>query len=227
MKKILLIGPLLIGPLLFISSLFAQSLKPPVRIIEDFSREPVGEFPEGFKTYPFHRGPAMRVYSVRSEGVNRFLKALDLEEISVQIFRKFEWEVHRWPNFSWGWRATTLPKGAAENNPKKNDSACGVYVLFGNYTGHVLKYVWSTTLPIGTAVEKKPGEFYMIVMESGSKNLGTWQTITINVVEDYKRLFKKAPEKNPEGFGILTDGNATHTPSACDYDNFKISEKRF
>jgi hypothetical protein len=64
----------------------------------------------------------------------------------------------------------------------------------------------------------------MIVMENGQKNLGKWKTIAVNVVEDFRRVFKTDPEREPNGFGILTDGNATHTPAVCDYDDFKISE---
>ncbi len=140
------------------------------------------------------------------------------------MFKKFYWKLERWPHFSWKWRAEQLPKGAVENDPKTNDSACGVYVAFDGYNGEGFKYVWSTTLPVGTVVEKRPGRFYLIVLESGSKALGDWKTETVNVLADYERIFKKEPSNDPAGFGLLTDGNATHSPAACDYDDFKITE---
>jgi hypothetical protein len=227
MKKIILLALCLLAtPALFADPYTPKKL-PALRMIDDFSQYEAGKFPKSFRTYPFQRGKAMEVYSVQSDGNNQFLHASDDKDISVQVFKKFFWEAKRWPYLSWKWRAVTLPKGAAENNPKINDSACGIYVVFGGYTGKVLKYVWSTTLPVGSVHEKKPNKFYFIVAESGSADVGTWKTAAVNVVEDYKRVFKEDPKKEPDGFGLLTDGNATHTLAACDYDDFKISESPF
>ena len=200
---------------------------PATRIIEDFNNEPVNKFPSDFRTYPFQRDKADQVYAVQSEDGNSYLKALDDKDFSVQILRRFAWESTRWSYFSWRWRAKILPKGAAENDRATNDCACGIYVVFGGYDGNVIKYTWSSTLPTGTIVEKKPGQSYSVILESGPKNLGVWKIESVNVMDDYRRLFKTNPTKNPSGFGILTDGNATHTPSACDYDDFRISENPF
>lgn len=196
-------------------------------MVDSFSQYEVGKFPISFKTYPLQRNKAMEVYTVQEEGGNKFLHASDDKDISVQTMKRFEWKRSDYPHFSWRWKAITLPKGAAENNKAVNDSACGVYVVFGGWTGNVLKYVWSTTLPVDSIHEKKPNTFYFVVKESGSGNAGQWTTETVNIVEDYKKAFHKDPEDDPSGFGILTDGNATHTPAACDYDDFKISMNPF
>ncbi len=219
--------------LLFVLSLFCLIALPAfsdpqsLRNVEDFSQYQPDKFPVSFRTYPFQRGKAEKVYSVKEEDGNRFLHAVDDKEMSVQTMKRFVWDVRRWPNFSWRWRAVTLPQGGEETNGAPNDSACGIYVVFGGYTGNAIKYVWSTTLPAGKVVEKKPGKFYIIVLDSGEKNVGTWQTKAVNVVDDYKRLFKSDPTQEPDGFGILTDGNNTHTPAVCDYDDFKLSETPF
>lgn len=227
MKQILILVGLILVSSVVLAEPYTPKKLPPLRVIEDFSDDEAGKFPESFRTYPFQRGKATKVYAVQADSENHYLNATDGADISVQVFKKFFWEGARWPHFSWRWRARTLPAGAAENDPATNDSACGIYVVFGGYTGKALKYVWSTALPVGTVVEKKPGKFYMIVMESGPKNAGTWRTVAVPVVEDYRRVFKESPQKEPSGFGILTDGNATHTPASCDYDDFKISENPF
>lgn len=224
----LLAALLLLGiPFKVLADPYTPKKLPPLRVVESFSQYEVGKFPSAFRTYPFQRGKAEQIYLVQEEGGNRFLHASDDKDVSVQTFRKFFWEAKRWPHFSWRWRAVTLPKGAAENNKVVNDSACGVYVVFGGYTGKVLKYVWSTSLPVGSAHEKKPNKFYFLVAESGAAKVGSWQTVTVNVLEDYKRIFKEEPTSEPDGFGLLTDGNATHTPATCDYDDFRISETPF
>lgn len=194
------------------------------RRVEEFTQYEADKFPISFKTYPFQRGKAQDVYIVKDDGGNKFLHASDDKDVSVQVFKRFVWNTKQYPNFAWKWRAVTLPKGADENNGRPNDSACGIYVTFGGYTGNAIKYVWSSTLPVGTVVEKKPGKFYIIVAESGAGSVGSWQTHAVNVLEDYKKLFKAEPSKDPDGFGLLTDGNATHTPAVCDYDDFVISE---
>ncbi len=218
--------------LLFIpSSLSAENHNTPppasIREIENFNAYEVGKFPINFKTFPFQRADALQVYSVQSEDHHKFLSSFDDQDISVQIFRRFEWDLPRWPYFSWRWRAKILPQGAAENNPATNDSGCGVYVVFEGYHGDILKYVWSSTLPVGTVYEKKPGKFYIVVLDSASTHLGNWRTIAVNVIEDYKKIFKKEPSQNPKGFGILTDANATHTAASCDYDDFRIADSPF
>ncbi|MBI2082221.1 MAG: DUF3047 domain-containing protein [Deltaproteobacteria bacterium] len=197
---------------------------PSFQIVEDFSKGALGEFPKSFRTKPFQRGKAEKVYRIEQEGENLYLSADDSEEISTQIFKKFLWDLKKYPAFRWRWRARILPDGARESEPDRNDSACGIYVIFGAYTGDGLKYVWSSTLPVGTVYEKKGGKFYVIVKGNGLSK-GGWREIHVNVLEDYRRLFKKEPKDNPIGLGILTDGNATHSPAACDYDDFIISKE--
>ncbi|MBI1908802.1 MAG: DUF3047 domain-containing protein [Deltaproteobacteria bacterium] len=203
------------------------SLKPlpPLRVIEGFNTEPVGKFPTRFRTYPFQRGKAMQVYSVQTEGDNHYLNATasgETQDIGVQIFKRFYWELSRWPNISWRWRAKAIP--TPKNHEKFNDNACGVYIIFGGYGGKAVKYVWSTDLPVGTVTEDTPGDFYVVTAASGSQNLGQWQTVSLNIVKEYQRLFKSSPDKDPVGFGLLTDGDGTKTPAICDYDDFRISE---
>ncbi|MBI2066730.1 MAG: DUF3047 domain-containing protein [Deltaproteobacteria bacterium] len=189
--------------------------------IENFSNSFVQKFPRHFRTFPFQGGKARQVYEVREENGNRYLAGKDDQDISIQIFRRFHWELEKHPIFQWRWRARLLPQGAKESEPTKNDSACGVYVVFGGYTGNSLKYVWSSSLSVGTVAVKKPGKAYFVVMNRGSP--GSWQEIKVDVLNDYQRIFKEKPRANPIGFGILTDGNATHSPSACDYDDFAVS----
>lgn len=196
------------------------------RLIEDFSDSSVNDFPKDFRTYPFQHGKAEHVYHVKQEGNNKYLNGTDTEDISVQTFKRFYWEPSKHPQFSWKWRAQTLPKGANENDYRTNDSACGIYVVFGGYTGNILKYVWSTSAPANSIIPKEPGKFYIIVLQSGKKNVGTWQAESVNVVEDYKKVFKEDPSRLPSGFGLLTDGNAVHAPASCDYDDFKIAASK-
>ncbi len=193
------------------------------RAVDDFYSSALEGFPASWDTYPFQKGKAKKVYRIKQEGNLRFIHADDHEDISTPIFRDLPWSLRQHPYLSWKWRAITLPKGAREDGGPMNDSACAVYVAFGKTSGVALKYVWSSELPVGHVWEKQPGKFYIIVAASGVGNLNRWENEKINVVEDYKKYFKKDPTRDPSGIGLMTDGNATHTPSACDYGDFRIS----
>ncbi len=187
---------------------------------ELLSQEQSEGFPKHWTTFPFHKAKAKKVYQMKSEGQTPFIHAYDDQDISVPIFRETNWSLVEHPLFRWKWRALILPQGASENSRKTHDSACSVYVSFGKWGGRILKYVWSSSLPTGYVWEKEAGKFYVIVKSSGAGQLNQWQSQEVNVLEDYEKYFKEKPSGNPTGIGILTDGNATHTPSSCDYQGF-------
>lgn len=189
--------------------------------VDQLSESAVGGFPKGWKTYPFHSGKAHRVYQVQAEGAQKFIQARDSEDISVPIFKDFDWDLTKHPYLKFRWRAQQLPAGAKENSRATNDSACGVYVGFGRASA--LKYVWSTTLPVGSFWEKDPGKFMIIAKASGPGSIGAWQNVTVNVLDDFREYFKKDEIKTPSGIGVMTDGNAMHQAAACDYSDFRIS----
>ena len=185
----------------------------------------VGRFPRRWRTWPFQRKKAAKVYRVAEENGLRFIKAYDDHDASQQIFLNFHWPIEKRPIVSWSWRATTLPQGANESNDATNDSACGMYVLIGRYKGHAIKYVWSTSLPPGTVVTRRGGKLKIKVLDSGYDKMGQWINHSVDVLSDYQALFGRPLKKNPSGIGILTDGNAVHKPAGCDYTDFIVSSK--
>ncbi len=194
-------------------------------IVDELSKnKTTGDFPVEWHTFPFQGGKAKQVYKVAEENGKKFIRAYDNQDFSVRIMADFLWPLSRYPYLSWKWRARELPKGAAENNRDTNDSACGIYVAFGKTSGVALKYVWSSTLPVGHVWEKDPGKFFIIVNASGTGQLNQWKNEKVNILEDYKKYFKKDPKKDPSGIGILTDANAMHSTAACDYADFAISD---
>lgn len=194
-------------------------------VIDDFSGYQAGKFPSKWRTWPFQRGKATEVYQVAQENGKKILKARDDKGLSPEIMRYFNWDVERYPYLSWRWKARTLPTGAQESDDNKNDSACGIYVIVGGYTGNAVKYAWSSQLPAGQVVTRREGKLKIKIADSGSANLNSWRKHTVNVPADYKELFGDELKKKPSGIGILTDSNATSTDAACDYADFMISKE--
>lgn len=190
--------------------------------VDNLAESQVGQFPKDWKTYPFHKNKAKRVYKVEQNGGDKFIQAVDHSDISVPIFKDFEWDVSQYPYLKFQWRAVQLPTGSKETHPDTNDSACGVFVGFSRT--QALKYVWSDSLTPGSSWEKNPGKYSIISRELGETNKGRWQQVVVDVPKDFQRYMKKSLDKNPIGIGMLTDGNAVHKPAACDYKDFFISK---
>ncbi len=207
-----------LAAILFSTAALAQT-------IDDFESYPVGKFPSKWRTWPFQRGKAASVYKVAQENGNKFLSAFDDRDISVQTLRDFGWDLERSPVLTWKWRAKTLPVNANETDPATNDSACGVYVVISKARQEMIKYTWSTKAPVGTSYEKRAGKAFIVVLDSGDAKLGKWIERKVNVAEDYQKFFGRKLDRDPVAIAILTDGNATHSDAACDYDNFAVSAK--
>lgn len=201
----------------------------PSIIIEDFDNSEVGGFPLTWKAWRGDDDLARNMYKVRDENGNRYLHAA--EDGSSTIIRKqlSEWDANEYPVLSWRWRARVLPKDGDERIGSRNDSSVAVYVVLDqNFVGvpKTLKYVWSTTLPVGTYHRRDGiGRPHVIVLESGKDKLGRWVEESVDVHADYVRIFGKNPPRKAVGIGILTDGNATGTDSQGDYDDFVVHRR--
>ena len=159
--------------------------------------------------------------------------------------RKKYWDLKIHPFLSWKWRVTELPEGANEEAGGKNDSPAAIYVVFPRkqipfiswkyQPINVIKYVWSSTLPVGKIVKKQKDkldttiyEGRFVVLRSGKDDMGKWISEKRNVLDDYKKLFGAYPKYNPILVAILTDSNDTKSRAAADYDDIvkeKISDE--
>lgn len=219
LKKFILFG------IVFLAGVFWFSQHCPAEeiIVDNLPQSQLGQFPLDWKNFPFQKNRTRRVYIVSENSGHKYIQAVDKKNISVPIFKDFNWDIQKYPYLKFKWRARILPEGAKEAHPDTNDSACGVYVGFSRT--HALKYVWSTLLTPGSYWAKDPAKFYIISLEMGPKHLNQWQEVTVNVPQDYQRYFQRPLEKNPIGIGLLTDGNAVKKPAACDYTDFRISDQ--
>jgi len=192
----------------------------------DFQSDTPGTFPAGWTSK--NEEGMVEVYTVAKEGENLFLHA-DSRGNSVTIGYDKEWNIAAYPIVRWKWRAVTMPTGTNERIKGGNDDVLGVYVVFDGWPiPNSIKYIWSETLPVGTILSSPfSGKSKMIVIRSGKEGLGEWITEEHNVLEDYRRAFKK-PDETPEarGVGILTDSDNTTTRAVGDYDDIIILQAK-
>ena len=191
-------------------------------LIENF--HPCGEPATNIPCNWFQNRKDVSMFTLPRENDNYFLRVATSGGCTT-IGRGYAYSTARYPLLSWRWRVYKLPEGGNEYRRETNDSGAGVYVVFkGNLKlNHVLKYVWSTTLPVGTTT---PSPFNprtkFIVLQSGISRAGAWVRETVNVYDDYRRLFGREPPA-VEAIAILTDADNTRSTATADYDDFAIS----
>jgi hypothetical protein len=178
-------------------------------------------FPQNWKV----RGDeeiARNVYTVVAENGNQYLHAYaDKQDVQIGISRSFRPE--EFPILQWRWRAKQLPTGANERVVKTNDSAAGVYVIFDStVVPRAIKYVWSSSLPVGTRFTSPVyWRSRIVVLQSGLAQPNEWKVETVNFYRDYKALFGTEPSE-VLGFAILTDSDGTKSIAEADYDDFAV-----
>lgn len=191
--------------------------------LEDFEKSTVGKLPAGWK-WKDQDNKTRKPYKVEQEGGNKYLAARD-EGQSVIIAKDVNWNLEEYPYVSFRWRVHEVPQGADERFHDKVDSAAGVYFVYRKVLGLIpesVKYVWSSTLPVGSAMQRSGvGKPWMVVAETGTDSLGVWRTYVFNLAEAYKATFGGWPPKEAIGIGILSDANSMKARAYADYDDIR------
>jgi hypothetical protein len=189
--------------------------------LETFEQYQPQSFPEQWKVRG-DEGVARIVYYVVAEDGNQFLHArTDKHDVQIGLTRTFQPKA--FPFLRWRWRVTQLPSGADERSVETNDSAAAVYVIFDStIIPRVIKYVWSSTLPVGTRINSPVyWRAKVVVRQSGPSRPDEWRQETVNCYQDYKDLFGAEPGE-VQGIAVLTDANTTKSVAEADYDDFTL-----
>ncbi len=214
------------------------------RVLEfdDVSESEVGEFPAKWQ-WRRHRSTGDDEQAAREEGVdvsrwvveeedgNRYIHIRDEYRPghSVSLFLdddQFDWDLREYPILSWRWRVNEIPPGADERYTETNDIPASVAVVYGTrwrIWPITIKWVWSSTLPLGAVAHRGGrGQAHTVVLGTGTDRLGEWITVERNIVEDYIAIFGEEPPDHPKAIQISTDANRTEgAASEADYDDFK------
>ena len=126
---------------------------------------------------------------------------------SLRLFQKLRWR----------WRVHDLPEGSDENNDKKNDSAAAVRSGLWPWPNHS-NISGARHFPRARSLRGEAWGQYIIVLRSGTEDLGKWVWEEVNAYQDYRRLFGGDP-RPVDYLGLLTDSNNTETVVAADYDD--------
>jgi len=193
-------------------------------ILEDFEDEEVGQLPEEW-SWKDDDDDKNKPYRIASESGNKYLEATDEGE-SVILGHELGWNVHEYPYISFRVRVNRIPEGGNERFDDRVDSAAGLYfTLNKKFFGKIpesVKYVWSSTLPEGTAVRRDGiGRPWQVVFGSGREGLGEWRTYVFDLREAFRETFGDDPPAEAVGIGVLSDANSVGGGAYADYDDIR------
>ena len=193
-------------------------------VIEDFEEYAEGDAPSRWKR-PQIRERRVLVLPEKMERDDDYVEVVtdssgkvgrvyvndNTEQIARMNDDTLDWRLSDYPVLSWRWKVLQLPEGAREDRKKLNDSGAALYVTFPrkDWLGrpHTIKYVYSTTLPIGKRV--RYGALWVVVVSEKDGNTGAWEHVEVNVQEDYKSIFGKPPPDKPLYIMIWSDSDNT------------------
>jgi len=206
-----------------VATVGAQAPTGDCRVIDDFSKAAVGEFPSDWKV---RKDAGKEAYAVKEEDGKRFLHA-NAKNLGIQAAREYEWDLKAYPVLAWSWRPLEFPRGADEKDGK-NDSALAVYVLvpYSRIRGpKAVKYIWSEKVPEGTRLESNGGLTQVRVLDSGTDKRGQWVEHRINVRDDYLKYFDEKDVPKAAGIAVLTDSDDTKSSAQGDYASFRVCKE--
>lgn len=170
-------------------------------------------------------------YTIVSEDGRSFLKAESHASASAIVYRK-TFNVYEFQKMQWRWKVDGVYKKGNPRDKSGDDYPIRLYVMFqydpqkadfteklrygvvktiyGKYPPHsTLNYVW-TGQEIAEKIITSPytEKAKIIILENGQSKVGTWVEETANILEDYRKAFKKDPPATA-GIAIMNDSDNT------------------
>lgn len=146
---------------------------------------------------------------------------------SFGLTKEIEVDLKQYPFINFRWKAAELPKGGDFRQKETDDQAGQLYVVFGTFklTAKIVGYLWDNKAPkLTTGVSPAWGKTRLIVLQSGSENIGKWMWERRNVYDDYKALFGKEPPK-ANLISIFINSQHTKSRAECYYGEIYFSKK--
>jgi hypothetical protein len=151
-------------------------------------------------------------------------------------------------SMGWRWKTDALVPDADNRDKDREDAPLRVLVAFDgdkttlskeeqtrfqrakSLTGRdspyaTLMYIWSDHVPVNTVIPSAhTSQVKMLVVASGPKGLGQWQSVRRNLAADYKRAFGVAAGR-VLGVAVMTDTDNTGGKATGEYSDIRFGCK--
>jgi hypothetical protein len=217
--------------------------------VAKFSSGTVGQaLPDGWKPLTFKKIPKHTSYEVVKDGGVTIVKAVS-EASASGLTKPVVIDPKEYPIVRWRWKIDNVLKGSDVTLKEGDDFPARLYItfeydpnkvsfgkklkfkagqaLFGDIPIAALNYIWDTKAPVGSMVENAYTDFAkMVIVESGTQNVGMWIDEERNIYEDYKKAFGEEPPMI-NGVAIMSDTDNTKESATAYYGDivFQTSTK--
>ena len=225
---------------LLLGSASAGLTQEPTRLaVGAFSLEADGNrLPQGWSPLTFKKIAQHTHYEVVKDGATSVVKAVS-EASASGLTKAVTISPRDYPVVRWRWKIENLLARSDVSRKDGDDYPARLYItfayepdkvsigkklkykagqaLFGEIPIAALNYIWDGKSPMGTMVDNAyTGFAKMIVVQSGSRHVGSWVEEERNVYEDYKRAFGEEPPPI-NGGAIMTDTDNTQERAVAYY----------
>lgn len=204
-----------------------------------FSASQVGQtMPDGWKPLTFKKIPKHTSYEVVKDGGVTIVKAVS-EASASGLIKSVAIDPKEYPIVRWRWKIDNVLQHSDVALKEGDDFPARIYItfeydpdrvsfgkklkfkagqaLFGDIPIAALNYIWETKTPVGTIVENAYTDFAkMVVVESGTQNVGIWIDEERNIYEDYMKAFGEEPPMI-NGIAIMSDTDNTKEQATAYY----------
>jgi hypothetical protein len=168
-------------------------------VIEDWSRIPAATtgIPPGWRgQWGDSLTHDMSVVVDGTRNVLHLVSSSDSWAITKDI--KSGVDINKTPILEWSWRVMTLPPGADVREGATGDHAAQLCIGWPRFPeavrSRIICYVWDSMAPAGTLVRSDTAStITLIVVRSGSADLGRWVNEQRNTYEDFKNVYADSP----------------------------------
>lgn len=199
-------------------------------IVADFSKmESDADLEKIWKPMTF-RGYKPTLYSLEQFDGCTVVKA-DSRRSSSGLVRRIEIDINEYPVIEWTWRVENIFEKGDVFSKSGDDYPARIYVIFdypignlpffqrnllrglrtfyGDVPTRAINYIYESKAEVGTIVPNPYSDLVtMVVVDSGTDNLGKWVTYRRNILEDYHNIFGEEPPKIG-GIAIMSDSDDT------------------
>jgi hypothetical protein len=220
---------------------------PPVLEVGRFSTEAEGGLPQGWTPLTFPKVARHTTYTLVKDRDTVVVKAVSQASASGLI-KAVRLDPREYPILRWRWKIEHLLKTADITTKNGDDYPVRLYITFeydpakiplrkrakylaakallGDIPIAALNYVWDAKAPQGLFIDNAYTDFAkMVVVRSGSTEVGRWVEEERNVYEDYRVAFGGDPPAI-NGVAIMSDTDNTGESAVAYYGDIVFLKAR-
>ncbi len=225
--------------LLWIAPVWGGADPMPSLQVGAFSASPVGQsLPDGWKPLTFKKVDRHTTYELVNDENIVVLKARS-EASASGLIKEIRIDPKEFPIVRWRWKVMNLLQNSDVHRKAGDDYPARLYItfeyepdkvgftkklkykagqaIFGPIPIGALNYIWDGKAPAETVVDNAFTDFAkMIVVRSGSADVGRWIEEERNVYEDYRNAFHEEPPMI-NGVAIMSDTDNTKEAATAYY----------